>query len=169
MLCRVLEVSRAGYYAWEGREASARQKANAALVERIQQVHQDSRRTYGSPRVQAELKAQGLPVGRHRVARQWDALTRFVEDVRLPLDNNASERALRVAALGRKDFLFVGHDRAGRNLAGLYSLVATCSANGINPREYLSDVLLRVQYHPASRLDELLPGPWSRRLAANTS
>ncbi|WZX23409.1 IS3 family transposase [Myxococcus stipitatus] len=69
MLCRVLEVSRAGYYAWEGREASARQKANAALVERIQQVHQDSRRTYGSPRVQAELKAQGLPVGRHRVAR----------------------------------------------------------------------------------------------------
>jgi putative transposase len=68
-LCRVLEVSRAGYYAWEGREASARQKANAALVERIRQVHQDSRRTYGSPRVRAELKAQGQPVGRHRVAR----------------------------------------------------------------------------------------------------
>ncbi|MBU8901061.1 IS66 family transposase [Corallococcus sp. M34] len=100
---------------------------------------------------------------------QWDALTRFVDDVRLPLDNNASERALRVAALGRKNFLFVGHDHAGHNLAGLYSLVATCSANGINPREYLSDVLLRVQYHPASRLDELLPGPWSRRLVTNTS
>lgn len=69
LLCRVLEVSRAGYYAWEGREVSARQKANAALAERIRQVHQDSRRTYGSPRVRAELKAQGQQVGRHRVAR----------------------------------------------------------------------------------------------------
>ncbi|RKH15839.1 IS3 family transposase [Corallococcus praedator] len=69
LLCRVLEVSRAGYYAWEGREASARQKANAALAEQIRRVHQDSRRTYGSPRVRAELKAQGQHVGRHRVAR----------------------------------------------------------------------------------------------------
>ncbi len=69
MLCRVLEVSRAGYYAWEGRETSARQKADAALVERIRQVHESSRRTYGSPRVRAELKAQGQRVGRHRVAR----------------------------------------------------------------------------------------------------
>lgn len=100
---------------------------------------------------------------------QWEALSRFVEDVRLPLDNNASERALRVAALGRKNFLFVGNDAAGRNLAGLYSLVATCEANGVNPRDYLADVLLRVQYHPASRMDELLPGPWSRRLVADTS
>ncbi|MHA7631642.1 IS3 family transposase [Corallococcus sp. M7] len=68
LLCRVLQVSRAGYYAWEGREASARQKANAALTERIRQVHQDSRRTYGSPRVRAELQAQGKEVGGHRVA-----------------------------------------------------------------------------------------------------
>ncbi|RKH83986.1 hypothetical protein D7Y21_25550 [Corallococcus sp. AB045] len=69
LLCRVLKVSRAGYYAWEGREVSARQKANAVLSERIRQVHQDSLRTYGSPRVRAELKAQGQQVGRHRVAR----------------------------------------------------------------------------------------------------
>jgi transposase InsO family protein len=69
LLCRVLGVSRAGYYAWEGREASARQKANAALAERIRRVHQQSRCNYGSPRVHAELKAQGEHVGRHRVAR----------------------------------------------------------------------------------------------------
>ncbi len=50
---------------------------------------------------------------------QWDALTLFLTDVRLPLDNNPSERALRVAALGRKNFLFVGSDEAGENLAGL--------------------------------------------------
>jgi hypothetical protein len=60
---------------------------------------------------------------------QWDALTLFLTDQHLPIDNNASERALRVAALGRKNFLFVGTDEAGENLAGLYSLIATCEAN----------------------------------------
>ena len=74
--------------------------------------------------------------------------------------HNASERALRVAALGRKNFLFVGHDEAGENLALLYSLIATCEANEVNPVAYLADVLLRVQTHPASRIDELLPHNW---------
>jgi transposase len=92
---------------------------------------------------------------------QWDALTLFLTDAHLPLDNNASERALRVAALGRKNFLFVGTDEAGENLAGLYSLIATCEANGVNPVEYLADVLLRVQTHPAARIDELLPHNWT--------
>jgi len=92
---------------------------------------------------------------------QWDALTLFLTDPHLPIDNNASENALRVAALGRKNFLFVGHDEAGENLAGLYSLVATCEVNGVNPVDYLADVLLRVQTHPASRIDELLPHNWT--------
>jgi transposase len=92
---------------------------------------------------------------------QWDALTLFLIDPHLPVDNNASERAVRFAALGRKNFLFVGSDEAGENLAGLYSLIATCEANGVNPVEYLADVLLRVQTHPASRIDELLPHNWT--------
>ncbi len=91
---------------------------------------------------------------------QWDALSLFLTDAALPLDNNESERALRVCALGRKNFLFVGNDDAGENLAGLYSLIATCEANGVNAVEYLADVLIRVQIHPASRLDELLPHRW---------
>jgi transposase len=91
---------------------------------------------------------------------QWHALTLFLTDPHLPVDNNASERALRVAALGRKNFLFVGHDEAGENLAGLYSLIATCEANEVNPVAYLADVLLRVQTHPAARIDELLPHRW---------
>jgi transposase len=91
---------------------------------------------------------------------QWDALTLFLTDPHLPIDNNASERALRVAALGRKNFLFVGTNEAGENLAGLYSLIATCEANGVNPVAYLADVLIRVQVHPASRIDELLPHNW---------
>jgi len=100
---------------------------------------------------------------------QWQALCRFVDNERLPLDNNRSEGALRKAALGRKNFLFVGNDVAGENLAGLYALVATCEANGLNPETYLADMLLRVQTHPNSRLDELLPHEWKRLRAADSS
>ena len=65
------------------------------------------------------------------------------------------------SVLGRRNYLFVGDLQAGRHLAGLYSLVATCEARGINPFEYLADVLPRVSDHPQSRLDELLPGAWA--------
>ena len=92
---------------------------------------------------------------------QWDTLVRFLDDVKIPLDNNASERALRVVALGRKNFLFVGDPEHGENLAGLYSLVSTCDANGVDPIAYLKDVLLRVDTHPASQIDDLLPHRWT--------
>lgn len=91
---------------------------------------------------------------------QWDALTLFLKDAHLPVDNNASENALRICALGRKNFLFVGQDAAGENLAALYSLIATCEVNGVNPVEYIADVLMRVQSHPASRIDEVPPHNW---------
>ena len=92
---------------------------------------------------------------------QWSELGVFLEDARVPLDNNASERALRRIALGRKNYLFVGDVDSGKSLAGLYSLVATCESRGINPFEYLLDVLGRVQDHPANAIDELLPGAWA--------
>ena len=92
---------------------------------------------------------------------QWDELGVFLDDARVPLDNNASERALRRIALGRKNYLFVGDVAAGKSLAGLYSLVATCETRGINPFDYLVDVLGRVQDHPASAIDKLLPGAWA--------
>jgi transposase len=76
---------------------------------------------------------------------------------------------LRVVALGRKNFLFVGHEKAGKNLAGLLSLVATCVVNDVNPEHYLADVLLRVQAHPATRIDELLPHNWKRLFAEETA
>lgn len=100
---------------------------------------------------------------------QWEALGHFVQDENLPLDNNRSEGALRQAAQGRKNFLFVGHEEAGQNLASLYSLVASCDATGVNPEEYLADVLLRIQTHPHSRLDELLPHEWKRLRATDSS
>jgi transposase len=92
---------------------------------------------------------------------QWNELGVFLRDPLVPLDNNGSERALRRVALGRKNYLFVHHRQAGASLAGLYSLVATCEARGINPFEYLADVLTRVQDHPTNAIDELLPGAWA--------
>jgi transposase len=91
---------------------------------------------------------------------QWNEAGVFLDDERVPLDNNGSERALRRVALRRKNYLFVHDVERGASLAGLYSLVATCEARGINPFEYLADILARVQDHPASDIDALLPGAW---------
>jgi hypothetical protein len=74
---------------------------------------------------------------------------------------HASERALRTATLGRKNYLFVGNDQAGQNIAGLHALVAKCTVNGVNPFEYLADVLPRLAEHPVSRIDEILPQSWT--------
>lgn len=95
----------------------------------------------------------------------WQELGRFLDDAKIPIDNNASERSLRRVALGRKNFLFVGTIEAGESIGGLYSLVATCEARGINPYAYLADVLARVGDHPQSRLDDLLPGAWAKAQA----
>ena len=91
---------------------------------------------------------------------QWDHLTVFLGLVGVPVDNNRSERMLRVLARGRSSYLFVGNDDAGQNLAMLMSLVLTAEACGKNPQAYIADVLLRVQTHPMSRIDELLPHLW---------
>jgi putative transposase len=72
-MCRVLKVSASGYYAWRSRPPSARQQANEQLLEAIRQEHQVSRCTYGSPRIHARLKQQGIEGGRHRVARLMQA------------------------------------------------------------------------------------------------
>jgi transposase len=92
---------------------------------------------------------------------QRQALTAFLDDPKISLDNNVSERALRILALGRHNFLFVGHDEAGQNLAILQSLVATCKLHDVNPYDYVVDVLIRIQTHPQARIDELLPMNWS--------
>jgi len=91
----------------------------------------------------------------------WEHLLVFLSDVQVPVDNNASERALRIVALGRKNFLFVGHARAGQNLAVLYSLMATCEAHNVDPQAYLADVLVRIDDHPHSQIDALLPDKWT--------
>ena len=102
------------------------------------------------------------PIARaiHYGLNQWDALTLFLSDPALPPDNNKSERRLRVIALGRHNYLFAGNDIGAANLATLMSLVITCEVHDIDPQAYLADVLIRIQTHPQSRIDELVPPRW---------
>jgi transposase len=92
--------------------------------------------------------------------KRWTAFTRFLDDGRICLSNNAAERALRGVALGRKSWLFAGSDRGGRRAAAMYSLIVTAKMNDIDPQAWLADVLARIADHPANRLDELLPWNW---------
>lgn len=94
---------------------------------------------------------------------QREALVRYLDDPRLEIDNNIAENAIRTVALGRKNFLFAGADVGGERAAALYSIVGTCKLNGVNPEEYLADVLQRIaEGFPNSRIDELLPWNWKR-------
>jgi transposase len=94
------------------------------------------------------------------INNQWKPLTVFMTDPKIPIHNNASESALRIIALARKNSLFFGHEQAARNFSILYSLVQTAVRCGINALSYLEDVLMRLRSHPASRIGELLPDRW---------
>src|SRR5499433_114915 len=87
----------------------------------------------------------------------WPALTRYCDDGRLEIDNNAAERALRDVTLGRKNYLFAGSDAGGERAAILYSLIGSAKLNGLDPEAYLRDLLTRIADHPINRIDELLP------------
>ena len=88
---------------------------------------------------------------------RWQALTRYLDDGRIEIDNNAAERALRGVSLGRKNYLFMGSDAGGERAAAIYSLVETAKLNGLDPEGYLREVLGRIADHPINRIDELLP------------
>jgi hypothetical protein len=92
--------------------------------------------------------------------KRWAAFSRFLDDGRICLSNNAAERALRGIALGRKSWLFAGSDRGGLRAAAMYSLIVTAKMNDIDPQAWLADVLGRIAGHPAHRLHDLLPWNW---------
>jgi transposase len=95
--------------------------------------------------------------------KRWDAFTRFLDDGRLCMSNNAAERELRAVAIGRKNWTFAGSDEGGRRAAAIYTLIATAKLNGIDPQAWLADVLARLPDHPAKRIRELLPWNWHRQ------
>jgi transposase len=112
-----------------------------------------------------ELKQDVLPKSPAAAAvryalNQWEALTRFLEDGDLEIDNGASERANRDIALGRGNWTFFGSDNGGRTAAVLRSFIASCKRSGVEPFTWFHDVLSRIAAHPITRLTDLLPHYW---------
>jgi transposase len=102
----------------------------------------------------------------HYTLVRWAALTRFVEDGRIELDNNTAERAIRPLVLGRKNYLFAGSDAGGERAANIYSLIGTCLLNHIDPSAYLRHVLQGIGEHPINRIETLLPWHIAPKLLA---
>jgi hypothetical protein len=129
--------------------------------------------------LEAWMRAERAKLSRHAevakamdyMLKRWAAFTRFLEDGRICLSNNAAERALRGIALGRKAWLFAGSERGGERAAVMYTLIQTAKLNNVDPRGWLADVLARIADHPISDLAALLPWHWAaaqerRKLAA---
>ena len=92
--------------------------------------------------------------------KRWPAFTRFLDDGRICLSNNAAERAVRGIAVGRRNWTFCGSDSGGRRAAAIYTLIETCTLNDVDARAWLADILTRIADHPAKRITELLPWNW---------
>jgi hypothetical protein len=135
------------------------------------------RRAHAAPltgELEAWMKRERSKLSRHAdvakaidyMLKRWPAFTRFLDDGRICLTNNAAERALRAIALGRKSWLFVGSDRGGWRAAVMYTLIGTAKLNDIDPQAWLADVLERIASHPLQRLPALLPWNWRPPAAA---
>jgi transposase len=136
------------------RRREGRQELSAPLVADLESWMRDQR---------AKLsRGNDLARAMDYMLKRWTAFTRFLEDGRVCLSNNAAERALRGIALGRKSWLFAGSDRGGQRAAAMYSLIVTAKLNDVDPQTWLADVLGRIAEHPVGRLDELLPWNWVR-------
>lgn len=98
--------------------------------------------------------------------KRWEVFTRFLDDGRLCMSNNAAERELRAVAVGRKNWTFAGSDDGGRRAAAIYSLIQTAKLNNIDPQAWLADVLARLPDHPASKVADLLPWNWKTATVA---
>jgi transposase len=98
--------------------------------------------------------------------KRWAALTRFLDDGRLCMSNNAAEREMRAVAVGRRNWTFAGSDEGGRRAAAIYTLIATAKLNDIDPQAWLADVLARLPDHPAKRIHEFLPWNWRPKIIA---
>src|ERR1017187_7024578 len=94
--------------------------------------------------------------------KRWEALTRFVDDGLLEIDNNLIENAIRPSALGKKNWLFIGHPEAGERSAVIYTLLGSCRRHGLNPFDYLKDLFTRLPAAKISQIKEFTPTGWAK-------
>ena len=136
------------------RRKAVRQELSAPLVDDLEAWMREQR---------AKLsRGNDVATAMDYMLKRWAVVTRFLDDGRICLSNNAAERGVRGIALGRKSWLFCGSDRGGERAAVMYSLIVTAKMNDVDPQAWLADVLARIAEHPVQRLDELLPWNWRR-------
>ena len=128
---------------------SARQERAQPLLDELRTWMEKTLRS-------SSTKSETAGAIRYAFAR-WRALTRYVDDGLLEIDNSAAERALRAVAIGRENYFFMGSDSGGHRAASLYSLIGTARLNGLDPAFYLRTVLETIPEHPINRNQELLP------------
>ena len=131
---------------------AVRTQRSRVLVDELEQWMRRERRKLSSRNPIAKAMDYSL--------KRWAALTRFLDDGRICMTNNAAERAVRGIALGRKNWTFAGSDSGGHRAAAIYTLIETCKLNDVDPRAWLADVLARIADHPARRIAQLLPWNW---------
>lgn len=147
-------------------------KVNGAMAERRLAIRQARVKPLVGE-LEAWMRSERGRLSRHAdtakaidyMLKRWPAFTRFLDDGRICLTNNAAERALRGIAIGRKAWLFAGSDRGGERAAAMFTLIETAKLNEVDPQAWLAEVLRRINDHPAARLAELLP--WNWRAAHN--
>lgn len=170
-------------------EALGESRAAAWLVGQIGQLYaieKHLREQKAGPQLRAALRAwqsrpilarlsRALEIVRRRVLPKsrlgqaidytlgrWEALTRYVADGRLEIDNNQCENAIRPTAVGKKNFLFVGHPEAGQRSAVIYSILGSCRRHGVNPAQYLRDLFERLPKAKTSEIKTLTPSAWAQ-------
>jgi hypothetical protein len=131
----------------------ARQERTKPLIVELHAVLDDAHRRLSPKSVMAVAIAYGT--------KRWTALTRFLDNGNLEIDNNIAERSLRSIAIGRKNWLFAGSKVGGERAAAIYTVIETCKMNGVEPQAYIADVIAKIAADwPASRWDELMPWNW---------
>ena len=140
-----------------------RRERSKPLVDDLERWLRDERKKLSSKSPLAKAMDYSL--------KRWASFTRFLDDGRICMSNNAAERAVRGIAVGRRNWTFCGSDAGGQRAAVIYTLIETCKLNAVDPRAWLADVLARIAAHPASRIAELLPWNWkaARRQQANAA
>jgi len=157
-------------------EALSRIGALYDIEDRIRGMSADQRRTLRQQHARpllADLKRwiektlsalpqkQKLAEAMRYALSRWTALSVYIDDGRVEIDNNIAERAMRPLGIGRKNWLFAGSDKGGERIANILTIIETVKLHGHNPETYLTDVLTRIQDHPKDRLEELLPWQWA--------
>jgi transposase len=131
---------------------AVRQASSKPLIDDLERWLREERRRLSSKSPVAKAIDYSL--------KRWPVFTRFLNDGRICMSNNAAERAVRGVAVGRKNWTFCGSDSGGRRAAAIYTLIETCKLNNVDARAWLADVLARIADHPNKQITELLPWNW---------